>query len=298
MPATMKGSPSPKKGPLPSPTKLIASPNSPTNRADKTPARRTPFHLDDPQYDSERLLNPGLGFVELHQRTLSVAQQEQQAEKERKMAAEKKFKERQLARIAMEDEVKQREKEMRLLHLKEMRWDTEGYYTKEPGASGPQRWLWGMANKHPRQWAGQSAGPHDVAVGHQPLHSDGGVIMAYADSIDEFEADIVANAVDRRIAADDAILNVEERRKQERETAAQTMRDEMREKREAAAKAELARCRRIKKEMAEETKQQNALLEKQAAERYKASVAQRQANEAYAKSHGHWDWSPVKALTE
>ena len=65
MPSTMRG--------LPTPTKVLLSPNSPTNPLNKSPApyRRTPFHIDDPQKDAERRPE----FRELHVRKLTEAEQ-------------------------------------------------------------------------------------------------------------------------------------------------------------------------------------------------------------------------------
>jgi hypothetical protein len=52
MPVTMKGS-------VPSPTKVLCAPTPSTPYLTGTksppPARRTPYHLDDPQYDAERI---------------------------------------------------------------------------------------------------------------------------------------------------------------------------------------------------------------------------------------------------
>ena len=295
MPALMKGTP---KSKAPTPTKVIVSPNSPTNRLDRSPTRRTPFHLDDPQYDPERVYDSKIGYKELHNRALTVASEADAAAKAKRAQANALFVARQQSRLEADAAAKAREKELRAHHLAEMRWDTEGYYTKESGASGPLRWLWGMADKHPRQWAGSSAGPHDVAIGHQPGFSDGGVMEKHVSGIQAYEDEYITKASDIRLASDLVIEAYEDKKQAEQEAEAIAMRSDEKAKHDAREKAEAAKTRKIKAEMAAATKLAKEKAEKAAAERAKSGLMQKKANEEYAKAHGHWEWSAGKKLVQ
>ena len=273
------------------PLKILASPTK-TPPKSPAPGLRTPHHLDDPQRDEVRVPE----FKELQIYELTEAKKQAQSDAERRKEQEAAFQAQQAERLAAEAADLKRAKMLREKALKEARYEGKPglWEMTEPGY-GPLRWLWPVAHKHPRQWAGQSLGAHDVPVPHQPLsHSEtgeGDVITTYAATIEAHEADMSLRRVETRLADDDVIRSVEERKKQEREDAAMAMREQETAMLAARAKAERDRIKRIKKEMAEETRKQKALQEKKAAERAANAQAQRKINEEYAKAHGHWDWS-------
>ncbi len=284
MPVTMKVT-------VPSPTKVLAAPSPTTPYLTGTksppPARRTPHHLDDPQYDVERIPQ----FQELQEYEMTLTKSKQEAEKASRAEANALWKARQEARLVAEKADKDRAKALRKDALEKMRWEAEGFQTKEDGY-GPHRWTWTVASKHPRLWATA----HDVLVPPQPpLYSSTDVsneaVVTYAGTIQAHEDDMKLRGVERRIADDQAIQSVEDRKKLEREDESKQRQAAILAKRQAADKAAAARARQIKKEMAEETRKQHALAEKKDAARWKESMQQRQANIQYAKDHGHWDWT-------
>jgi len=299
-----------------SPTKVLAAPSGnqpPYLVGTKTPPpnRRTPYHLDDPQYDADRVPQ----FQELQTYEMTLTQSKAAAEVAARKEADALFKARQESRLVLEKSEKDRAKSLRKNALEKMRWETEGFQTKEPGydagdAPGPgpgRRWTWTVASKHPRQMSGA----HDVLVPPQPPMYNGADVTVdafykYAQGIQSHEDDMKSRGHVRRIAEDDAIQSVEDRKKFEREAEAKAQQQAMTAKAAAAERAATARARAIKKEMAEEKKKQRAVEEKKQATKWKDSIAQRQANMTYAKEHGHWDWGikrqpdlmPPKALAE
>ena len=283
MPVTMKGS-------VPSPTKVLCAPTPSTPYLTGTksppPARRTPYHLDDPQYDAERIPQ----YLALQEEELTLAKSKQEAEKASRVEANALFKARQEALMAAQAADKERVKMLRQDALENMRYEAEGYHTKEDGY-GPHRWLWTVASKFPRQWATA----HDVLVPPQPPMYNGADVynderVKYAMTIQAHEDDLKQKRVATRVADDMAIQSVEERKKLEREEESKKRREAILAKQAAEEKAAALRARTIKKEMAEETRRQQALQEKKEAKKLKESMQQRQANITYAKEHGQYDW--------
>ena len=106
MPVTMKGS-------VPSPTKVLCAPTPSTPYLTGTksppPARRTPYHLDDPQYDAERIPQ----YLALQEEELTLAKSKQEAEKASRVEANALFKARQEALMAAQAADKERVKMLR-----------------------------------------------------------------------------------------------------------------------------------------------------------------------------------------
>ena len=281
MPVTMKVS-------VPSPTKILAAPTSSTPYLTGTksppPNRCTPHHLDDPQSDAERIPQ----FKELQEYEMKLTASKTDLDKERRKEENAQWLARQEARRVAEKAEKDRAKALRKDALEKMRWEAEGFQTKEPGY-GPQRWTYTVASKHPRMWATA----HDVLLpASHPAGYDLSTepFVAYAAGIQAHEEDMKLRGVQRRVEDDQIIQAVADRKKLEREAAAKAQQQAIVAKQAAVEKAVTSRSRVIKKEMAEEARKQKAMEEKKEAERWKESMQQRQANMAYAKDHGHWDW--------
>ena len=234
-----------------SPTKVLAAPMSPPLSKSPPPNRRTPFHLDDPQYDDIRVPQ----FKELQSYELALATHSEEADKARRKEAAALFRTRQEMRLVAEKADKDRAAALRKDALEKMRWDAEGFQTKEPGY-GPMRWTSTVATKNPRMWATA----HDVLIPPPPgMYSVSGAPDAfglYTASIDAHEVTMRMSRLATKEAEDAAIAAAEEKKRLEAETEATERQKAMLAKAEAAEKAAVARSKRIKKEMAEETRKQ------------------------------------------
>ena len=238
-----------------SPTKVLAAPMSPPLSKSPPPNRRTPFHLDDPQYDGVRVPQ----FKELQSYELALAKHGAEADKARRKEAAALFKARQETRLVEEGADKERAAALRKDALEKMRWDAEGFQTKEPGY-GPMRWTSTVATNNPRMWATA----HDVLIPPPPgMYSVSGAPDAfgsYTATIDAHEATMRMSRLATKEAEDAANAAVEDKKKLEAEAEAAERQKGMLAKAEAAEKAAAARSKQIKKEMAEETRKQKVTV--------------------------------------
>ena len=141
--------------------------------------------------------------------------------------------------------------------------------------SRPESWAWPTPKKHPELKMVSLGAEHEEAMLALPPNIDAETLKSYTEGIANNSRTLTQAAVEVRKARDNEIAEYEDKEKREREEAAITMRVEVRKKADAAAKAEAARKRQIKREMAEETAK--VAKEKAQAEkvRYEKGLAER-----------------------
>jgi len=246
-------------------------------------------------------------YSELQTRELALVDTEQEAANRMKQERKEKFTKRQEARIAQEAADKEREAMLRkqalglvpaqggaLPDIKDM-WksehrrmalDAEGYQTGEAGY-GPKQWLWPTAKHHPRQWASA----HDVSIVEmgniidRAGASDVDQLIEYAQTLEARELEMIEREHARRLERAEDERLAEEKRKEFRDAEAEGRRTAILSTAQVKAKAERDRARKIKAEMAAETKLANETAAKKEAERYAASLQQRKANDEYQRTH-------------
>ena len=227
------------------------------------------FQLDDPQYDVERIPQ----FKELSRQVLGKTDELVMKTKTKRKEDEDSFMARQAARINHQEFEKKRLANLRAIELKK------------------------IAELKKAREKDQTQQEHNVI---EKTNKD----MAVLRLKDEEQTQLANIKVSQQVEFSGMELNrwheesnemesYEARKKAERESSALSIQEEMRLKREAAAKADRAAAKRAKAAMALETKKQSELEAKKATQREKEGKAARDANLTYAKMHAdRLRWEP------
>ena len=267
MVAKMKGSP------VPSPSKLIASTGGGAGGSpDKSPARRSPFHLDDPQYDAERRDSPMSGYAELskYELTKSAAAAKVVADKKAKEAAL--FYERQKA---LKEERKQEAAYKASIRVEELqKMDKAKLAVKEAIISREKEII--ETTKKERLIM-------EARVAERQLKLDAARIHA----AEESELDHGRWNKEEEVKA-----AAEETERLKRLEEAQRINADLMKRVADQEKAEKDRDKRAKAELAIETKKAKEAVAKKQAAREKEGKAQRQANMDYLNKQDRLHWTP------
>ena len=241
-------------------------------------------------------------YEELKQAKLGAVASQTKAQTERRHAEKGEFARRQAERVAKEKAEKDRAAALRKQALEQNRREfaMEGV----PGY-GPTRWCWPTAHHHPRHCNGTgSAGTGESDVAVSLLLTPGGMVLApetdYANdsvlvhSTRKFSPQQGESELLRFVEGEPSKLReMKEREKQLRlaaEAEARTLKDQLRQEREAEAialrkaeaaakeaqkKAQIAKAKQIKKEMAVEAKKAARVEAEKAKVRYERAQAER-----------------------
>lgn len=117
----------------------------------------------------------------------------------------------------------------------------------------PEKWNWFAAKAHPEMDIVGRGAKHNAAMRVLPSNATAELLEKYTDNIASTAKAIYDSTVAMTKMRDAELAELAEKEKREREEAVKAMRNEQLQKKEAAAKAEAARKRQIKREMAEET---------------------------------------------
>ena len=266
MVAKMKGAPSP--------TKLIASTGGGSGgEANKSPTRRSPFHLDDPQYDPIRRFSKLKGYTELQSYELAKAAESEKANKVAKALANVKFTERQTGYAEVAKQESAYAKGIRGEELKQMKARTvatrDAVTVREKGIIEKTR-------AERRIMEARVEARQAKLDGHK-LHQ-----------ADEAELD------HGRWAKEDDVKDAYEANElAKREAEAAEINATIKARLTAAEKAERDRDKRAKSELAAETKKAAEVAKKVADAREKAGKAQRMANMEYLNKQDRLHWEPA-----
>lgn len=249
----------------PSPTKIIAAP---TTSPQMHVARRDPFHLDDPQYDTDRLPE----FATLSTMCLSKVDVAEQVKKEKRLADEKKWKARQKG---VAEEKKQDKAYLKTLRDIELERVQKRVVAKATAYAEYEKEVFEKTNK-------------DVAARMAKEAQE----EAWAKMGEDHKQEFAGNDQNRWTLESQQNDEWQERKRTEQETASNDMRVAEAAKAEAQLKAEKALARRIKGEMTAETKKQHETENKKQDQKDKDGQAGRKANIDYANNITRLHWTP------
>lgn len=136
-------------------------------------------------------------------------------------------------------------------------------------------WIWPMEKKHPYVYFKGLGAEHEDAMTTLPHNADISVVNSFVDTITSNTFDLTRRAVETRLHKDAELAAKEEKEKKEREDEETTRRNFLVKKENDAQALARAEARRVKKEMAEDTKKANAAAAEAAKKRYEKSQAER-----------------------
>eukprot|EP00322_Chrysochromulina_rotalis_P007533 CAMPEP_0115855664 /NCGR_PEP_ID=MMETSP0287-20121206/14658_1 /TAXON_ID=412157 /ORGANISM="Chrysochromulina rotalis, Strain UIO044" /LENGTH=275 /DNA_ID=CAMNT_0003309823 /DNA_START=61 /DNA_END=888 /DNA_ORIENTATION=- len=249
MPMAMKGTPSPTK----------------------TVARRTPFHLDNPQGDTDRVPQ----YVELSKQCLDKAAAKDADAKAKRQIEEQMFSQRKqsMAEAAAKEAAYQKMIRKQELDKMKMRVDA----SKEADRSR-EKDIVVLAKKELEEVRQKQA-----------------VMEAREKVSNKTQKEFYKMEIERMGQFGSTAREVEEKKQRDRAAAAAVIQKEMAERRAAREKAEKTFQKRSKAELMAEAKRQTDAELKKSMERRKEAAAQRMANIKYAETHSdrlHWEPPP------
>lgn len=260
MPSLMKG--------MPSPTKVLAHPST---SPPKTTARRDPFHLDDPQYDEERLPQ----YVELSKQCLDSTATKAAEQKARRKLENEQWALQQKAKAAREAAEKAHQKKLRKAELERI-----SARVQDSKRADTQREK-DIVEKCRKEMAAMRATQSEWETREQAARQN--------------EKEYYIMEITRSKQADAETGELAMKKKAEREASAAVIQKQIRAKIEAQEKAAKALAKRSKAELATESKKQADTEAKKLLERQKEGTSGRAANIHYAKTHAdrlHWEPPP------
>jgi len=253
---------------MPTPTKVLASP---TGSPPKTVARRTPFHLDDPQYDADR--TPQYG--ELSTTCLSTAAAKEAVAKERRKEEAAIWAARQKASQEVAAAETARLKGLRKIELERVKGRVEEAK---------------QADKDKERFVIDKTVKEQTSMKEEMSRFDSRELVIKTNEKEYYNMEM-----ERRAGAGNEALEYANKKKADREEEAARIQKEIRLKTEAHEKAAKGFAKRSKAELALETKKQHETELKKQQQRDKEGAAGRTSNIHYANTHAdrlHWEPPP------